>query len=108
MQKYHTPEILRLPLQELCLHTKLLAPANTPIADFLAKAIEPPSFVITRNAVQLLKTMDALDAWERPHRARTSLGGPPRRTSSGKDGSIFCGVEVFGSSPHNRLLLVLQ
>nr|CAD7588004.1 unnamed protein product [Timema genevievae] len=64
MQKYHTPEILRLPLQELCLHTKLLAPANTPIADFLAKAIEPPSFVITRNAVQLLKTMDALDAWE--------------------------------------------
>nr|CAD7194903.1 unnamed protein product [Timema douglasi] len=64
MQKYHTPEILRLPLQELCLHTKLLAPPNTPIADFLAKAIEPPSFVITRNAVQLLKTMDALDAWE--------------------------------------------
>ncbi|XP_063233748.1 3'-5' RNA helicase YTHDC2-like isoform X2 [Bacillus rossius redtenbacheri] len=64
MQAYHTPEILRLPLQELCLHTKLLAPPNTPIADFLARAIEPPSFIVTRNAVQLLKTMDALDAWE--------------------------------------------
>ncbi|XP_069677317.1 3'-5' RNA helicase YTHDC2-like isoform X2 [Periplaneta americana] len=64
MQKYHTPEILRMPLQELCLHTKLLAPANTPIADFLARAIEPPSFVVTRNAVQLLKTIDALDSWE--------------------------------------------
>jgi hypothetical protein len=46
---------LNLLLQELCLHTKLLAPANTPIADFLARAIEPPSFVVTRNAVQLLK-----------------------------------------------------
>ncbi|XP_066993237.2 3'-5' RNA helicase YTHDC2 [Anabrus simplex] len=64
LQKYHTPEILRLPLQELCLHTKLLAPANTPIADFLSRAIEPPSFVVTRNAVQLLKTIDALDSWE--------------------------------------------
>lgn len=64
MQKYSTPEILRLPLQELCLHTKLLAPPNTPIADFLARAIEPPPFVVTRNAVQLLKTIDALDSWE--------------------------------------------
>ena len=42
-------------VQELCLHTKLLAPANTPIADFLARAIEPPQFLVTRNAVQLLK-----------------------------------------------------
>ncbi|XP_049836121.1 3'-5' RNA helicase YTHDC2-like isoform X3 [Schistocerca gregaria] len=64
LQAYQTPEILRMPLQELCLHTKLLAPANTPIADFLARALEPPSFVVTRNAVQLLKTIDALDAWE--------------------------------------------
>ncbi|PNF38747.1 putative ATP-dependent RNA helicase YTHDC2, partial [Cryptotermes secundus] len=64
MQKYHTPEILRMPLQELCLHTKLLAPANTPIADFLARAIDPPSSLVTRNAVQLLKTIDALDSWE--------------------------------------------
>ncbi|XP_054265562.1 3'-5' RNA helicase YTHDC2-like isoform X2 [Macrosteles quadrilineatus] len=59
-----TPAILREPLQELCLNTKLLAPPNSPIADFLARAIEPPSPMVTRNAVQLLKTMDALDAWE--------------------------------------------
>ncbi|KAG8307677.1 3'-5' RNA helicase ythdc2 [Homalodisca vitripennis] len=51
-------------IKELCLHTKLLAPPNSPIADFLARAIEPPSPLVTRNAVQLLKTMDALDAWE--------------------------------------------
>lgn len=64
MQLFQTPEMLRLPLQQLCLYTKHLAPGNTPIAEFLERAIEPPSNVITRNAVQLLKTIDALDSWE--------------------------------------------
>ncbi|XP_076620145.1 3'-5' RNA helicase YTHDC2 [Colletes latitarsis] len=64
MQPYQTPEILRLPLQELCLYTKHLAPGNTPIAEFLERALEPPSNIVTRNAVQLLKTIDALDPWE--------------------------------------------
>ena len=64
MQAYQTPEMLRVPLQELCLYTKHLAPINTPIAEFLDRAIEPPSNVVTRNAVQLLKTIDALDTWE--------------------------------------------
>ncbi|XP_034942957.1 3'-5' RNA helicase YTHDC2-like isoform X2 [Chelonus insularis] len=64
MQPNQTPEILRLPLQELCLFTKHLAPGNTPIAEFLDKALEPPSNMITRNAVQLLKSIDALNAWE--------------------------------------------
>ena len=42
-------------LQELCLHTKLLAPVNCAIADFLMKAPEPPPALIVRNAVQMLK-----------------------------------------------------
>lgn len=42
-------------LQELCLHTKLLAPVNCPIADFLMKAPEPPPALIVRNAVHMLK-----------------------------------------------------
>ncbi|CAK1542369.1 unnamed protein product [Leptosia nina] len=58
------PEILRVPLQELCLHTKLLAAGNTPIADFLSKALEPPSFLAVRNAVTLLKTIGALTPME--------------------------------------------
>ncbi|XP_063383096.1 3'-5' RNA helicase YTHDC2-like [Cydia fagiglandana] len=58
------PEILRVPLQELCLHTKLLAVGNTPIADFLSKALEPPSFLAVRNAVTLLKTIGALTPME--------------------------------------------
>ncbi|CAH2275039.1 probable ATP-dependent RNA helicase YTHDC2 isoform X2 [Pelobates cultripes] len=49
---------------ELCLHTKLLAPVNCPIADFLMKAPEPPPALIVRNAVQMLKTIDAMDTWE--------------------------------------------
>lgn len=64
MPPYQTPEILRLPLQELCLYAKHLAPGNTPIAEFLDRALEPPSNMVTRNAVQLLKTIDALDPWE--------------------------------------------
>ena len=42
-------------IQELCLHTKLLASPNTSIADFLSKAAEPPPFLVLRNAVALLK-----------------------------------------------------
>ncbi|XP_071450252.1 3'-5' RNA helicase YTHDC2-like [Hetaerina americana] len=64
MQAYQTPEILRVPLQELCLNAKFLAPSNIAIADFLAKAIEPPPFLVTRHSVQMLKMMDALDSWE--------------------------------------------
>ncbi|XP_075457659.1 3'-5' RNA helicase YTHDC2 isoform X2 [Ascaphus truei] len=64
MLEYQTPELLRMPLHELCLHTKLLAPINCPIADFLMKAPEPPPALIVRNAVQMLKTIDAMDTWE--------------------------------------------
>ncbi|XP_072038537.1 3'-5' RNA helicase YTHDC2-like [Amphiura filiformis] len=61
---FQTPEILRVPLQELCLHSKLLAPPDSPIADFLAKAPDPPAFLVVRNAVQLLKAIDCMDQWE--------------------------------------------
>ncbi|XP_063312995.1 3'-5' RNA helicase YTHDC2-like [Pelobates fuscus] len=64
MLEFQTPEMLRMPLHELCLHTKLLAPINCPIADFLMKAPEPPAVLVVRNAVQMLKTIDAMDTWE--------------------------------------------
>ncbi|XP_063820212.1 3'-5' RNA helicase YTHDC2 [Pseudophryne corroboree] len=64
MLEFQTPELLRMPLHELCLHTKLLAPINCPIADFLMKAPEPPPALIVRNAVQMLKSIDAMDTWE--------------------------------------------
>ncbi|XP_010077327.1 PREDICTED: probable ATP-dependent RNA helicase YTHDC2 [Pterocles gutturalis] len=64
MLDFQTPELLRMPLQELCLHTKLLAPINCPIVDFLMKAPDPPPALIVRNAVQMLKTIDAMEPWE--------------------------------------------
>ncbi|XP_009997103.1 PREDICTED: probable ATP-dependent RNA helicase YTHDC2, partial [Chaetura pelagica] len=64
MLEFQTPELLRMPLQDLCLHTKLLAPLNCPIVDFLMKAPDPPPALIVRNAVQMLKTIDAMDPWE--------------------------------------------
>ncbi|XP_064165023.1 3'-5' RNA helicase YTHDC2 [Anguilla rostrata] len=64
MLEYQVPQLLRMPLQELCLHTKLLAPITCPIADFLSRAPEPPPTLIVKNAVQMLKTIDAMDPWE--------------------------------------------
>uniref|UniRef100_A0A8B9HP93 RNA helicase n=1 Tax=Astyanax mexicanus TaxID=7994 RepID=A0A8B9HP93_ASTMX len=49
---------------ELCLHTKLLAPIDCSIAEFLSKAPEPPHLMTVKNAVQMLKTIDAMDPWE--------------------------------------------
>ncbi|XP_039614869.1 3'-5' RNA helicase YTHDC2 [Polypterus senegalus] len=64
MLEFPIPELLRMPLQELCLHTKLLAPVTCPVAEFLSRAPEPPSTLIIKNAVQMLKTIDAMDFWE--------------------------------------------
>ncbi|XP_040069338.2 3'-5' RNA helicase YTHDC2 isoform X2 [Ixodes scapularis] len=61
---FQQPELLRLPLQELCLQAKLLVAPNVPIADFLARAPNPPAFMVTRTAVSLLKAIDALDPSE--------------------------------------------
>uniref|UniRef100_A0A8C3L563 RNA helicase n=1 Tax=Chrysolophus pictus TaxID=9089 RepID=A0A8C3L563_CHRPC len=64
MLEFRTPELQRMPLQELCLHTKLLAPVNCPVVDFLMKAPDPPPALIVRNAIQMLKKIDAMDVWE--------------------------------------------
>ena len=58
---YQDAEILRTPIHELCLQTKLLAAVNVSIADFLSKAAEAPPYLMIRNSVSLLKSIDALD-----------------------------------------------
>ncbi|XP_052792916.1 3'-5' RNA helicase YTHDC2-like isoform X2 [Mya arenaria] len=70
MMEFATAELIRCPLQELCLQTKLLAPVNENIEDFLAKAPEPPPYLVTRSALNILKQMDALD----PNEELTELG----------------------------------
>ncbi|XP_061836673.2 3'-5' RNA helicase YTHDC2 isoform X1 [Nerophis lumbriciformis] len=59
MQEFQVPQLLRMPLQELCLQTKLLAPC--PVLEFLSKAPQPPPLHAVRSAVQMLKTIDALN-----------------------------------------------
>lgn len=61
---YQDAEILRMPIHELCLQTKLLAPVNVSIADFLSKALEAPPYLMIRSSVALLKSIDALDEEE--------------------------------------------
>ncbi|TNM92446.1 hypothetical protein fugu_019458 [Takifugu bimaculatus] len=41
--------------EELCLQTKLLAPASCQVAEFLAKAPQPPPAHAIKNALQILK-----------------------------------------------------
>jgi hypothetical protein len=52
---YMTDLYLNVVVQEMCLYTRLLATANTPFADFLDEAIEPPVVEALSNALQLLK-----------------------------------------------------
>ncbi|XP_057999659.1 DExH-box ATP-dependent RNA helicase DExH1 isoform X2 [Hevea brasiliensis] len=59
MLQYQLPEILRTPLQELCLHIKSLQLGA--VGSFLAKALQPPDPLSVQNAIELLKTIGALD-----------------------------------------------
>uniref|UniRef100_A0A674GN11 RNA helicase n=1 Tax=Taeniopygia guttata TaxID=59729 RepID=A0A674GN11_TAEGU len=64
MLEFQSPELLRMPLQVSVCTQKILAPINCPIVDFLMKAPDPPPAVTVRNAVHMLKTIDAMDPWE--------------------------------------------
>ncbi|KAL1211160.1 DExH-box ATP-dependent RNA helicase DExH1 [Cardamine amara subsp. amara] len=50
--QYQLPEIIRTPLQELCLHIKSLQVGS--IGSFLAKALQPPDALAVENAIELL------------------------------------------------------
>ena len=58
MAEYQLPEILRTPLEELCLQIKSLQLGN--IEKFLGKALEPPDLLSIQNAVELLNVIGAL------------------------------------------------
>ncbi|KAH9607253.1 hypothetical protein KSS87_014411 [Heliosperma pusillum] len=62
MPQYQLPEILRTPLQELCLNIKSLQFGS--VGSFLAKALQPPDSLSVQNALELLKTIGALDDTE--------------------------------------------
>lgn len=69
MDEYTQPEILRVPLTDICLNSKILFKRGS-IEEFLLKAIQPPPINSIRKSVALLQSIDALDDQERI----TSLG----------------------------------
>uniref|UniRef100_A0A672JV49 RNA helicase n=2 Tax=Sinocyclocheilus grahami TaxID=75366 RepID=A0A672JV49_SINGR len=90
MLEHQIPQLLRMPLQELCLHTKLLAPVTCPIAEFLSKAPEPPHLNTVKHAVQMLKTIDAMDPWENLTELGYHLADLPVEPHLGK--MVLCAV----------------
>ncbi|XP_065188763.1 3'-5' RNA helicase YTHDC2-like isoform X2 [Sycon ciliatum] len=58
---HQQPELLRIPLQELCLHTKLLTAPSVSIADFLGQAPDPPPVLVLNRAIRRLQHIGALD-----------------------------------------------
>lgn len=58
------PEILRTPLEELCLHTKAIIKNEIKIETFLEKAPNPPSSNAIKVAVESLQALGALDEQE--------------------------------------------
>ncbi|KAL1803374.1 hypothetical protein ACET3Z_032021 [Daucus carota] len=56
---YQLPEILRTPLQSLCLQIKSLDVGS--ITDFLSRALQSPESLAVQNAIEYLKIIGALD-----------------------------------------------
>ncbi|OVA14228.1 Helicase [Macleaya cordata] len=59
---YQLPELLRTPLQSLCLQIKSLQLGS--ISEFLSRALQSPELLSVQNAVEYLKIIGALDEKE--------------------------------------------
>ena len=62
MDAFQTPELLRTPLEEVCLQIKLLQLKD--VASFLSDCLQPPAPVAVRTALELLVNLGALTAKE--------------------------------------------
>ncbi|XP_077996833.1 ATP-dependent RNA helicase DHX30-like [Glandiceps talaboti] len=63
MEEYHIAEMLRVPLEQLVVQTKVHSP-ETLAEDFLGKALEAPSSEAVEKAVEVLQDLDVLDEKE--------------------------------------------
>ncbi|ERN05681.1 DExH-box ATP-dependent RNA helicase DExH3 isoform X2 [Amborella trichopoda] len=60
--EYQLPELLRTPLQSLCLQIKSLQLGS--ISEFLSRALQSPELLSVQNAIEYLKVIGALDEKE--------------------------------------------
>lgn len=105
------PELLRVDLQEICLNIKAQA-FETPIRDFLAEAIEPPSATSVNASVINLESLDALTDEEEITPLGRLLSSLPVHPSLGKMivlGIIFRCLDpmlILGAASAERALFV--
>lgn len=59
MEEFTLPELLRIPLTELCLHARIMT--KTTISDYLSKAVQPPPASTINQSIKLLQTIGALN-----------------------------------------------
>lgn len=83
LPEFQTPEIKRMPIEELCLQVKLLDP-NCRIADFLKKTLDPPVTETVKNAITLLQDLGALTQDEQLTDLGEKLGSLPVHPSTSK------------------------
>lgn len=97
MLEYTVPEIQRLPLHDICLYASVFgAQSDLTIAEFLNKALEPPSAFSIQQSVQFLRKIDALDESERPTNLGVKLADMPVDIRFGKCilyGVLFACIE---------------
>jgi ATP-dependent RNA helicase DHX57 len=70
MSAQQTPELLRTPLEQLCLQIKAMGESD--VAKFLQRAIDPPSIQALEQAIITLKNVNAID--DTPEGKLTALG----------------------------------
>ena len=61
LDEYQTPELLRTPLAELCLHARMLCLDTMTIEQFLEKAPDPPRARAVAHAIDILQKVGGLD-----------------------------------------------
>ncbi|XP_068613399.1 ATP-dependent DNA/RNA helicase DHX36-like [Brachionichthys hirsutus] len=82
LDAYQLPEIMRTPLEELCLHIKILKLGY--IARFLEKALDPPTEKAVNLAIKNLNDLNALDHSENLTALGFHLGRLPVEPHIGK------------------------
>uniref|UniRef100_A0A803SWZ9 RNA helicase n=1 Tax=Anolis carolinensis TaxID=28377 RepID=A0A803SWZ9_ANOCA len=91
LEDYQLPEILRTPLEELCLQIKILKLGG--IAHFLSKVMDPPSSDMVLLAIKHLMQLNALDRQEELTPLGVHLARLPVEPHIGKMilfGALFC------------------
>lgn len=83
MAEYTLPELLRVPLTDICIQAKLIG-NDMRIQDYLKLAIQPPSDLNVSQSIQILKTIGALDEAEELTQMGTHLGDLPIDVKLGK------------------------